>query len=329
MIGIYKITNLVNGKVYIGQSTNIKKRFTKHRNTAFNPNYLEYDYPLYRAMRKYGIENFSFEVLEECNEEELNEKETYYIAKYDSRKNGYNQDEGGYGGSHNHKLTSDDISAIILRLKTTRDNTKAIANDFDVGPTTIHYINTGETYHRDTEQYPIRPHLNKLTDSDVGGYKEREHEYKCIICGTNISRGCTYCAECYQPPRKCENRPEPLELARLVKEHGFRGVGIMYDVCDRTIQGWCEDYKIPHRKKELINWYNAKMGIHTAVLPKKTREDYMKPVKQIDMSTGKIINTFKSAMEAGRYLGKANGNHISEACRGKLAFAYGYCWEYV
>lgn len=330
MIGIYKITNLINGKVYIGQSTNIKRRWKDHRSSAFNPNSEDYEYPLYRDVRKYGFKNFLFEVLEECNEYELNEKEKFYIAKHDSYKNGYNQTEGGDSVTHNLKLTKDEVLAIIARLKTTRDNTTVIAKDFNVGATTIHYINIGTAYHQNNESYPIRTHLHRLVDDEEnGGYKERNHDFKCIICGINVSNGCKYCVKCYPHPRKCNNRPNPIELARLVKEHGFRGVGIIYNVADRTIQSWCEDYNIPHRKTDLINWYNKQMGIQETIPVKKTREDYMKPVKQIDMNTGKVINTFRSAAEAGNYLGKSNGNHISEACRGKLAFAYGYYWEYV
>ena len=66
MIGIYKITNKINGKCYIGQSINIKQRWKGHRKDAFWLNGPDYQYPLYKAIRKYGIENFSFEVIEEC-----------------------------------------------------------------------------------------------------------------------------------------------------------------------------------------------------------------------------------------------------------------------
>lgn len=72
MIGIYKITNTVNNKKYIGQSINIIDRWREHRQRASNGT--EY---LYQAIRKYGIQNFVFEVLEECLIEDLNLKEKY------------------------------------------------------------------------------------------------------------------------------------------------------------------------------------------------------------------------------------------------------------
>ncbi|KLA21064.1 hypothetical protein B4078_5392 [Bacillus cereus] len=85
-IGIYKITNKLNGKCYIGQSINIPKRWENHK--CMNGNH---SYPLYLAFKKYGIDNFSFEVLEYCSKEELEHKEYFYILLYDSTNHGYNQ----------------------------------------------------------------------------------------------------------------------------------------------------------------------------------------------------------------------------------------------
>lgn len=100
--GIYKITNLVNGKVYIGQSVDIYKRWNDHKRTLKTPTEKHYNYPLYCAFRKYGLENFSFEIVEECSEEKLNKREVYYIELYRTYinwedSNGYNQTLGGGG----------------------------------------------------------------------------------------------------------------------------------------------------------------------------------------------------------------------------------------
>lgn len=122
MIGIYKIENLINNKVYIGQSKDIEKRFKNHITNAFKGDAStnkEYNKYLYRAFRKYGINNFKMEILEECSETELNDKEHYYILKYHSNDDyyGYNETCGyeynQYGVScekhPNHKLTIDDV----------------------------------------------------------------------------------------------------------------------------------------------------------------------------------------------------------------------------
>lgn len=100
IIGIYKITNKINGKIYIGQSKNIYKRWFSHKETRKREKYK--NVLLYKAMNKYGIENFDFEIIEICDEELLNEKEIFYIEKYGSfshgKNKGYNQTLGGGGG---------------------------------------------------------------------------------------------------------------------------------------------------------------------------------------------------------------------------------------
>lgn len=91
--GIYKIENLINHKIYIGQAIDIHTRWSKHRNSND-------DFVIHRAFRKYGIENFKFSIVEECRKELLNEKEQYYIQYYNSLvPNGYNMIEGGSNGA--------------------------------------------------------------------------------------------------------------------------------------------------------------------------------------------------------------------------------------
>ena len=117
MIGIYKITNLINGHSYIGLSTHIEDRWQYHK-TKYNWE-REKDKLLYKAIIKYGIDNFKFEVLEECSPEQLSDKEKYYIEKYDTYHNGYNMTTGGedhHGESHpKHKLSKEDVIDIRTR----------------------------------------------------------------------------------------------------------------------------------------------------------------------------------------------------------------------
>ena len=89
--GIYKIENNVNHMIYIGQSINIENRFIQHKNNKNN-------YDIHVALREYGIENFSFDIIELCNKKELNEREIYWISYYNCQKpNGYNCTPGGTG----------------------------------------------------------------------------------------------------------------------------------------------------------------------------------------------------------------------------------------
>lgn len=92
-IGIYKYQNKINGKIYIGQSTNIETRRQQHIYDAEKR--CERSTGVDVAIKKYGIENFDFQIVEECSKEQLDEKERYWIAYYDSYHNGYNRTPGG------------------------------------------------------------------------------------------------------------------------------------------------------------------------------------------------------------------------------------------
>ena len=91
--GIYKITNIKNQLCYVGQAVNVYKRWNDHLKAA-----LGIDTPqgnkLYQAMAADGIDNFTFELLETCEKEQLNKKEQYYIDLYNSVAFGYNSQSG-------------------------------------------------------------------------------------------------------------------------------------------------------------------------------------------------------------------------------------------
>lgn len=114
--GIYKITNCINGKIYIGLSINIEMRMYNHYWSALRPKDSEYDTYLSRAIRKYGRENFSHEIIEECSISELPVRERYWIEHYNStdRSIGYNISTGGDGNS---TWSEKDTNAIISFYK--------------------------------------------------------------------------------------------------------------------------------------------------------------------------------------------------------------------
>lgn len=111
MIGIYKFTNKINRKVYIGQTSNITRRFYEHLRRT--------DQQIDQAIQKYGVNNFLFEILEECEIEKLNERESFWIEHFNSKiPNGYNVKDSTnairgelHGGS---KLTDEDV--IFIRI---------------------------------------------------------------------------------------------------------------------------------------------------------------------------------------------------------------------
>lgn len=94
MAYIYKITNDINDKIYVGKTEfSIEKRFKEHCKDAFKET--KEKRPLYSAMRKYGIEHFHIELIEECNNPE--EREVFWIGYYRGYEDGYNATYGGDG----------------------------------------------------------------------------------------------------------------------------------------------------------------------------------------------------------------------------------------
>ena len=117
MIGIYKIVNTLNDKVYIGQTINIDFRFYEHkRKLRLKQHYNSY---LQNAYNKYG-ECFSYEIIEECSLEELDEREIYWINYYKSnnREYGYNIMSGGQSNRCNAQESRDKISKPVLCIET-------------------------------------------------------------------------------------------------------------------------------------------------------------------------------------------------------------------
>ena len=125
---IYKITNKVNGKSYIGQTRyTIEFRWRQHIHKKDNTYF-------HNAIKKYGVDNFIVEKLEECNIEDLNEKEIYYIAKYNTFKDGYNLTIGGDG---NRTLLLDDKYEEISSLYLSGFSSNKIATLYKVDKASI------------------------------------------------------------------------------------------------------------------------------------------------------------------------------------------------
>ena len=96
---IYKIKNNINEKVYIGKTNQtIIDRFIQHCKDSARID--RSNRPLYKAMNKYGVKNFSIEQIEECSLDIVNEREKYWIEYYNSFRSGYNATLGGDGASY-------------------------------------------------------------------------------------------------------------------------------------------------------------------------------------------------------------------------------------
>jgi len=143
---IYKITNTINGKVYIGITKQpLVVRFKQHKLACSQQN--KYDYPIYRAMRKHGIDHFIPEILEEASTlEEACAKEKYYITEYQSHlaKFGYNATFGGisYQATSETKMR---ISHGLTGKKKSKQHRKKLQN----------HLKKLNNKHHNTKKYEI------------------------------------------------------------------------------------------------------------------------------------------------------------------------------
>ena len=122
---IYKITNIQNNKSYIGQSIRpIEQRFHRHINDALN-NILDTHFA--RAIRAYGKENFQIEVIDTAlTQEELNQKEQYWIQYYNTVEDGYNETDAisKCGGNTYKSKTEEEMESIKEKIRQTKLGSK-------------------------------------------------------------------------------------------------------------------------------------------------------------------------------------------------------------
>lgn len=251
MIGIYKISNNINHHFYIGQSRDIHTRWKNEKCASNNPNEESYNYPLSRAFRKYGIQNFTFEIIEECKVEELNEKEHYWISKL---KPNYNQTSGGDYQTHG-KLSYqqvEEIQRILLEDTEGEISHKELAIQYSVSPDTIQAINAGRSWSNSKLTYPL--HLSKYDKR-----REKQNNF-CIDCGKKIYKDSSRCLECENIRRK-QNKNSSIfskisrdELKSKIRNQTFTSIGQEYGVTDNAIKKWCDFYNLPRTKKEIKSY---------------------------------------------------------------------------
>lgn len=166
--GIYKITNKINDKCYIGQSIDIYRRFDEHKYTSKTSKYL------HNSMVKYGINNFNFEIIEECDESILSEREKYWIKFYNSiAPNGYNLTNGGDDGNTFRYRTEKEMEETKrkIRLATSGKNNGFFGKHHsEKTKEYLRKINVGKTISQETKE--------KLKKSLKGHYMPQEAKDK-------------------------------------------------------------------------------------------------------------------------------------------------------
>lgn len=173
MYYIYKFTNKINGKTYIGQTNDIIKRKRGHKSDSFNIKSTGYYLPFHAAIRKYGWDNFDFEILEEVEDTRerklLNEREIFWINKYHSltSENGYNITIGGDGCSK-PSLSFEERCQLSKRFSIfeIKDIQNMLCEDYEyfeiiekypqLNTSFLSNINIGLNFKREDLEYPLK-----------------------------------------------------------------------------------------------------------------------------------------------------------------------------
>ncbi len=169
--------NSENKIVYVGQTNNLNHRHKQHiQYDPFNINNPEYNYPLSRGIRKYGEDEYTLVILEDnIPDEQLDEREIYWIKYYDTYFNGYNQSTGGKNPVK-PIYNDDEVLNVIHLLRDTNLSYKEISKETGFSLTHIYNINTGNRRSLNNIKYPIRSNKTKGTK----GLKFSQEECKKI-----------------------------------------------------------------------------------------------------------------------------------------------------
>lgn len=240
---IYKIENLVNGKKYIGLTNNIQRRRARHftdlKCGRHDNSFLQKEYNIY------GKENFSFniEFSGEATSEEISQKEVEYIKKYDSYRNGYNQNEGGNfgpsnGGSH---LTQSDIFNILAALEFMSRPGQILSNMFGVSKTTISRIKHGENHGQYKVKYDNLP-LNERQEiynnfCESTNFYEDKVNTTILLTKRKLTKEQVFCIY-------VNNEEKILPKTRLAKACGLNST---YSITDILNGGSYKDYALEYK----------------------------------------------------------------------------------
>lgn len=235
MVGIYKITSLIDGKIYIGQSTDVKRRFKEHLEKGQSV--------VSKEILKEGRENFLFEILEECLKSELNRRELFYFEKFKPFPPiGYNEKPGTERDYFDKRgnLSSKTINSIIEDLLEGISIPK-ITEKYNLNRMTAYRINNGESYIQDGFSYPIQVLSKPLKE--------------CPICGERMPSVKSFCSlGCAALGQQRVNRPSREGLKKEIRENTFVALGKKYGVSDNAIKKWCKAENLPFLKKEIKDY---------------------------------------------------------------------------
>lgn len=346
---IYLMTNKINGLQYVGQtSLTLAARMRGHKNEAKTS---KPDVYFVRALHKYGFENFEVEIIEECPDNLLDEKEIFWINEYDTFLGpGYNSTRGGKG---NKKFLNSDIlemwEAGLTRLEIAdklQCHPDTVSNslhscDIPISEIMSRGQKTREERKKEVLQYDYNGNLLNIYScaKDAGkamGGSESNIRQACNH-HVNSAYGYIWCHkdDIYSIEELLlkSKRNRPVNCYSLKGEFKKTYIScIQASKALNTTRSCIENAangKALTCKKMLWQYYDDKTPIEIKVKAYNERKNYQKKKISQYYLKGNFIRSYNSAKEASLFINKEQGaSSITKACRGKLKTAYGYKWSY-
>ena len=286
----YKVTNLINGKIYIGKTNNFKKRKLEHTRYDVNNENI-----FHKALRKYGENNFIWEVIDECEGlDEINKLEKYYIRKYKSYKpNGYNMTKGGDGGS---MWNARPVVCLTLEGKFVKKYDSAAEAKKD-GFSDSNVLECCKNILLQTKKY-----LFMFEDEYI---KQGPKEYK-----KPVSKSRKAIVQCDNKGNFIK-RYESVLMASEETGIARSRISSVLTGASKTAGGYIFVYENQYPITDLKKYIHRKKG---------------KEIEKIDIVTGEVLKVYKSIADAGRDL-KVNYKSIHKVLDMSGRTAYGYKWR--
>lgn len=313
---IYCITNNVNGKQYVGQTlTTIRNRFRQHKSDS-----RKYNYPLYNAFNKYGINSFSVIELRKIEQKDkkimkniLDDLEISYISSYNTKiPNGYNILDGGNsnnGETSKIKVYRFDLEGNLLKVY----NSATEIHDVDINVNNVGKVCRSGSLFSKGYLWSYNKTVTKQDIKIVHKNLEKLKNKRIKILENLNLNNIGHPREVYQFTLDgiFVKKWNSIKNASL---HVSNGKGAYY--LQSALSGEC------HQACGYL-WSYTKESPEKYI-----GKSYCKSVKQYDMNFN-YIQTFNSITDACRAIGIKNIQSITNCCRGIVNQAYGYMWRYV
>ena len=285
---IYKATNKINGKSYVGQTCDFHSRVWQHQRC-----YEKEDCDFHRAIKEFGFDNFSWEIIETCeSEDRACELEKYYIEKFNTYRDGYNMTKGGKGAPYHNAR-----AVVLLTLDGQYIKRYDSAMDAEIdGFHNADVLLNCKGKRRQTKGYMFM-FEDEYESNGAKTYRKPE------------PNGMRSVIQCDMEGNFIQKFKSLQEAARITGTNRTTISGVLSNTY-KSANGYIFVYEEDFPIKDLSIYKKRKKG---------------RKIAQVDAKSGEIIRVFDRISEAGEYLG-VNYKAIHKVIDKEGRTAYGYKW---